>query len=308
VTVGLFESLERRLGVRGKLLIAPVFILLLFAVVTFYSVREFQALDERMGTVARELAPETAIATGIVVNLYQLRLSVFDYYATGNKDTLSEYRELEAGIFSELDKARTRIDAPERRELIGQIEQATRAFTDVFRNELVTAKQQVQQIVADELDKYGPEASQALRRAIDGVTNREPDSPLRVSLEQLIHDTLLMRSVTQRYFADGTTESEKTLNYAMEDVSDAITFLDMDTVPDFVRQYMDAAITALQNYQASVEKLLAQQTAMNLTKNEKLDELGPEIMILARNLEQQVFGALDAEADEVDGCDERAAA
>jgi len=300
VTVRLFESTERRLGVSGKLLIAPVFILLLFALVTFYSVQEFRNLDERLGTVATDLAPETAVATGVVVNLYQLRLRVFDYFATGNEETLAEFRKLESEFFAELENARAGIDAEKRLRLINQIEQASREFVSVFKEELVPAKQQVLRIVSEELDEYGPDASQALRRAIDGITNREPDSPLRVSLEQLIHDTLLMRMATQRYFADGTEKSERALSYAMEDVTDALTFLDMDSVPDFIRPYMDSAIKALQSYQASVKNLLAHQTAMNRTKTDKLDMLGPEITVLARDLEQEVFTALELVADEAE--------
>ena len=83
------ESIERKLGVPGKLLIAPVFILLLFAFVTFYSVREFQMLDDRMNKVARDLAPDTATATDALINLYRMRLRVFDYYSTGNEELLS---------------------------------------------------------------------------------------------------------------------------------------------------------------------------------------------------------------------------
>lgn len=300
MTVRLLESVERRLGVGGKLLIAPVFILLLFALVTFYSVREFQSLDERMGTVATDLAPETAVATNVLINLYQLRLWVFDYYATGNDDILSRFEELEAEFFSELETARNNIQAPERVALIEQVEQATSKFVSVFKEDLVPAKQEVRRVVVEELDEYGPTASEALRRAIDGITNREPDSPLRVSLEQLIHDTLLMRMATQRYFADGTEESERALGYAMEDVSVALTFLDMDSVPGFIRQYLDTAIKALEDYQASVDDLLVQQTAMNRTKTEQLDVLGPEITQLARDLEQKVFLALEAVADEAE--------
>lgn len=93
------EFIERRLGVSGKLLIAPVFILLLFALVTFYSIREFQSLDARMDTVARDLAPETAVATGVLINLYTMRLRVFDYYATGNEDILARFEQLETDFF-----------------------------------------------------------------------------------------------------------------------------------------------------------------------------------------------------------------
>ncbi len=300
MAVNAFEAIERRLGVSGKLLIAPVFILLLFALVTFYSVREFQSLDERMSTVARDLAPETSIATGVLINLYNMRLRVFDYYDTGDDEILSRFDQLESDFFDELSGAQQAIDSEERTALVGEIEQATLEFVGVFKNELVPAKQQVKSIIANELDEYGPSASEALRRAIDGVTNREPDSRLRVVLEQLIHDTLLMRMAAQRFFADGDESSETALGYAMEDVSDALEFLDMDSVPDYVRQYFDTAIAALENYQVSVEKLLVQQKAMIHTKEDKLDVLGPRITGLARDLEQKVFASLGAVADDAE--------
>ncbi|MCL7944708.1 methyl-accepting chemotaxis protein [Marinobacter sp. ATCH36] len=300
MAVNTFEAIERRLGVSGKLLIAPVFILLLFALVTFYSVREFQSLDERMGTVARDLAPETSIATGVLINLYNMRLRVFDYYDTGDDEILSRFEQLESEFFNDLSAARQEIQNAERTQLIGEIEKTTLQFVDVFKTELVPAKQQVMDIVANELDQHGPDASEALRRAMDGVTNRDPDSQLRVVLEQLIHDTLLMRMATQRFFADGDKSSETALGYAMEDVAIGLEFLDMDSVPDYVRQYFDTAIASLESYQASVQELLVHQKTMIRTKEEKLDVLGPRITGLARDLEQKVFASLEAVADEAE--------
>ncbi|HIO29477.1 HAMP domain-containing methyl-accepting chemotaxis protein [Marinobacter salarius] len=294
------EFIERRLGVSGKLLIAPVFILLLFALVTFYSIREFQSLDARMDTVARDLAPETAVATGVLINLYTMRLRVFDYYATGNEDILARFEQLETDFFRELSAAQQTIKSAARVQLVAEIEEATLQYANVFKSELVPAKQQVKNIIADELDQYGPTASEALRRAIDGVTNREPDSRLRVVLEQLIHDTLMMRMASQRFFADGDESSETALGYAMEDISDALEFLDMDSVPDYVRQYFDTAIAALEKYQASVNELLVQQKAMIRTKEDRLDVLGPQITDMARNLEKEVFASLETVADEAE--------
>ena len=294
------EVIERRLGVSGKLLIAPVFILLLFALVTFYSIREFQNLDARMDTVARDLAPETAVATGVLINLYTMRLRVFDYYATGNEDILARFEQLETDFFRELSAAQQTIKSADRVQLVAEIEEATLQYANVFKSELVPAKQQVKNIIADELDQYGPTASEALRRAIDGVTNREPDSRLRVVLEQLIHDTLMMRMASQRFFAAGDESSETALGYAMEDISDALEFLDMDSVPDYVRQYFDTAIAALEKYQASVNELLVQQKAMIRTKEDRLDVLGPQITDMARNLEKEVFASLETVADEAE--------
>tara|TARA_R110002095_G_scaffold213908_1_gene205167 strand:+ start:563 stop:2563 length:2001 start_codon:yes stop_codon:yes gene_type:complete len=300
VAVNRFESIERRLGVSGKLLIAPVFILLLFAFVTFYSIREFQSLDERMSTVARDLAPETAVATGVLINLYRMRLWVFDYYVTGNDEILSRFERLESEFFSGISVGQKNMLNSDRKQLVDEIEQATSRYIDIFKAELVPAKQQVQRIITNELDKYGPTASEALRRAIDGITNRDPDSQLRVVLEQLTNDTLLMRMTAQRYFANGDESSEKALGYAIEDLADGLAFLDMDTVPQYIRQYIDTATEALGKYQASVDDLLVHQRAMINTKNTKLDVLGPKITELARDLERKVFAALEAVADEAE--------
>ncbi len=123
---------------------------------------------------------------------------------------------------------------------------------------------------------------------------------MRVVLEQLIHDTLMMRMASQRFFADGDESSETALGYAMEDISDALEFLDMDSVPDYVRQYFDTAIAALEKYQASVNELLVQQKAMIRTKEDRLDLLGPQITDMARNLEKEVFASLETVADEAE--------
>lgn len=292
------ESVERKLGVPGKLLIAPVFILLLFAFVTFYCVREFQILDERMNTVARDLAPDTATATDALINLYRMRLRVFDYYSTGNEELLSSFAELENEFEESMASAQEDIGDPERAQLVDDIESATRQYAAAFKNELVPAKKQVRSIIQEELDVHGPNASKALRRALDGVANRSPDSRLRAVLEQLISDTLMMRMSAQRYFADGDESSKKSLGYAIEDLQDALGLIDESDVPDFVKDYFDTAVEELASYQAGVEELLVQQNTAIQVKTQKLDTLGPEIAAMARELENNVFGALEAVADD----------
>lgn len=295
-----FQSIERKMGVPGKLLVAPVFILTLFAFVTFSSVREFQLLDERMNTVARDLAPDTATATDALINLYRMRLRVFDYFSTGNEDLLSSFAELEAEFEQGMTDAQDNIQDPERAELVDQIESATRDYADAFKNELVPAKKQVLAIIQKELDVHGPEATDALRRALDGVTNRDPESRFRVVLEQLLSDALLMRMAAQRYFADGDDDSRKTLSYAIEDLGDALGLIDMQDVPGYVQSYLDTAVEELQQYQAGVERLLVQQDIVIQVKTEKLDVLGPAIAEKARELEHNVFGSLEQVADDAD--------
>ncbi len=292
------ESVERKLGVPGKLLIAPVFVLLLFASVTFFSVNEFQALDQRMNTVARDLAPETAIGTESVISVYRMRLRVFDYFSTGNEETLERFDEMETDFRAVMAKAQEDIQEPERASLVDRIEDTTNQYIDAFRNVLVPAKRQVLSIIAEQLDVHGPNATKALRLALNGVANREPDSELRAGLEQLLNDALIMRMTAERYLATGDEDSQKALGWAIEDLSDALELIDAENGPEFVQVYLNTVVEELEAYRAAVRKMLEQQSILVNVKSQKLDVLGPEIASMARELEASIFASLDEEADE----------
>ena len=292
------ESVERKLGVPGKLLIAPVFVLLLFASVTFFSVYEFQQLDQRMNTVARDLAPETAIGTESVISVYRMRLRVFDYFSTGNEKTLERFDEMETDFRAVMAKAQEDIQEPERASLVDRIEGTTNQYIEAFRNELVPAKRQVLNIIAEQLDVHGPNATKALRLALNGVANREPDSELRAGLEQLLNDALIMRMTAERYLATGDEDSQKALGWAIEDLSDALELIDAENGPEFVQVYLNTVVEELEAYRAAVQKMLEQQSILVNVKSQKLDVLGPEIASMARELEASIFASLDEEADE----------
>lgn len=292
-----FASIERKLGVPGKLLIAPVFILLLFAAVTFFSVYEFQELDRRMNTVARDLAPDTAIGTESVISVYRMRLRVFDYYSSGHEEALTHFDELEQEFNGVMTRAQERISDPAAADLVDRIEKTTREYIDAFRNELVPAKRQVLAIVRDELNQHGPNATQALRMALNGVANREPESDLRAGLEQLLNDALVMRLTAQRYLASGEKDAQDALGWAIEDLTDALELLDTENGPEFVQVYLDTVVEELANYQAAVQRMLEQQNIVVTVKRDKLDVLGPEIARMARELEGSIFAALEVEAD-----------
>lgn len=294
----LSKSLERKLGVAGKLLIAPSFILFLFAIVTFVSVYEFRQLDQRMNTVARDLAPDTAIGTDSVISVYRMRLRVFDYYASGNEESLARFDELEKEFGTVMAKAQKDIQAPEAAALVDRIQETTNQYISDFRNELVPAKRRVLAIIKEELDKHGPDATKALRLALNGVANRQPESDLRAGLEQLLNDALIMRMTAERYLAKGDEDSQKALGWAIEDLSDALNLIDAENGPEFVKVYLNTVVEELGNYRAAVQELLAQQGTLVDVKSRKLDVLGPEIASMTRELESSIFKSLEVEADE----------
>lgn len=296
----MFGSLERKLGVSGKLLIAPVFILLLFALVTYFSIREFHLLEGRIDTVARDLAPDTGVATDAVITLYRMRLRAFDYYSSGNDSFLASFDELNAEFGKVMARAQKEIQDPEREKLVDNIEKTAQQYVEAFKTQLVPAKQRVLSIIANELDEYGPNASEALEYALDGLANREPDSKLRGALEQLTRDSLTMRMKTQRYLASGDEDSRQALEWALEDISDALMMLEGRDIPDYITSDLDKAIQALNKYKASVGELLKQQALLVQIKGETLDVLGPKIAGMARDLENSIFKALGVGADEAD--------
>lgn len=158
-----FASLERKLGVPGKLLIAPVFILVLFAAVTFFSVFEFQELDRRMNTVARDLAPDTAIGTESVISVYRMRLRVIDYYATGHEEALG-------WAIKDLADALELLDTENGPEFV-------QVYLDTVVEELANYQAAVQEMLEqqnivvsvkrDKLDVLGPEIA-SMARELEG--------------------------------------------------------------------------------------------------------------------------------------------
>ncbi|WP_227499728.1 methyl-accepting chemotaxis protein [Marinobacter adhaerens] len=251
-----------------------------------------------MNTVARDLAPETAIGTESVISVYRMRLRVFDYFSTGNEKTLERFDEMETDFRAVMAKAQEDIQEPERASLVDRIEGTTNQYIEAFRNELVPAKRQVLNIIAEQLDVHGPNATKALRLALNGVANREPDSDLRAGLEQLLNDALIMRMTAERYLATGDEDSQKALGWAIEDLSDALELIDAENGPEFVQVYLNTVVEELEAYRAAVQKMLEQQSILVNVKSQKLDVLGPEIASMARELEASIFASLDEEADE----------
>ncbi|WP_439547586.1 methyl-accepting chemotaxis protein [Marinobacter adhaerens] len=251
-----------------------------------------------MNTVARDLAPETAIGTESVISVYRMRLRVFDYFSTGNEETLERFDEMETDFRAVMAKAQEDIQEPERASLVDRIEDTTNQYIDAFRNVLVPAKRQVLSIIAEQLDVHGPNATKALRLALNGVANREPDSELRAGLEQLLNDALIMRMTAERYLATGDEDSQKALGWAIEDLSDALELIDAENGPEFVQVYLNTVVEELEAYRAAVRKMLEQQSILVNVKSQKLDVLGPEIASMARELEASIFASLDEEADE----------
>ncbi|PTB90654.1 methyl-accepting chemotaxis protein, partial [Marinobacter sp. B9-2] len=190
--------------------------------------------------------------TESVISVYRMRLRVFDYYATGNEETLERFGELEADFNAVMAKAQENIQDPERARLVDGIEQTTNRYIDAFRNELVPAKRQVLTIIDERLDEHGPNATKALRLALNGVANREPDSELRAGLEQLLNDALIMRMTAERYLANGDEDSKKALGWAIEDLSDALNLIDAENGPEFVQVYLNTVVEELGNYRAAV--------------------------------------------------------
>ncbi|MEC7814897.1 MAG: methyl-accepting chemotaxis protein [Pseudomonadota bacterium] len=298
-------SLERKLGITGKLLVAPVFVLILFAVVTAYSIREFQVLDASMNTVARDLAPDTAVATDALVNLYRLRLQVYDYTQSGDPASLERYQSLQEELREDLATAQSSIQNMERAALVDQIDDSLRQYGELFETRLVPARQQTIVLIQDELDLLGQRAAEALTSALNTSRQIESANSLVSPLLSMLSDTLQIQAMANRYFDNNRPETRDALLEEIDKLSAAIGKLDLDAVSPGIRFPLRLAVSNVEDYQDAVNRVLEQQTLVVNTKAE-LDALGPKIAEMALALEKNVFNELGRVADAADQETQRA--
>ncbi|MFE8070302.1 methyl-accepting chemotaxis protein [Marinobacteraceae bacterium S3BR75-40.1] len=293
-------GLERRIGVAGKVLAAPLLILLLFALVIVMTVREFSSLNDRMNLVTRDLAPDTAIATDMLVSLYRMRLRAEEYTDTGEPAVLDEYRELKSDFLGWIKKAQNTFEEADTKPLIAKIEKAAGEYTRVFEQELVPARQKAGKVIREQLQVQGPKASQLLEAARNQAYLIDAYSNLSTDIDEIKTETLTVRMLTQQYLAEGSAEARQQVVEALDDVTSHIDRLDLTEASPSLKRELGSALDMVKQYRTAVDALIEQQSRVNQVKREQLDTIGPQIAALARELEDSVFGYLETIADKAD--------
>ncbi|WP_020405235.1 methyl-accepting chemotaxis protein [Hahella ganghwensis] len=293
-------KLEHKLGVAGKVLSAPIAILLLFALVIILTVEQLSLLDSNIKKVATELAPDTAIATEAVVSIYRMRLLVNDYLRSGKEEVLSAYEDAQNHFRKTIDKARNTFTGPEQAALVDQIDSAANHYHQVFMLEVVPASREVRMIKEQDLDILGPRATQVLGVSFDIVLDAD-EKRLSQAIKQLQDQTMEMRINLQRYFTLRDETSKNTLLQLLEKLKRNGKIVNLRASSSNTREDIEKAVNDLSLFGEKVQELITRQSVVAEAKTNILDVQGPKIATLAQDLEAAVFktmGQIAHKADE----------
>ncbi|OZG69800.1 hypothetical protein BTA51_29425 [Hahella sp. CCB-MM4] len=278
---------------------APIAVLLLFALVIVLAVKQLDHLDANIKKVATDLAPDTAIATQTLVNIYRMRLLVNDYLRTGNEELVPEYENLQKRFMENIGKARETFTEPEQAKLVNDIENAARNYHQIFMLEVVPANRNVRTIKEQDLDVLGPRATQVLGVSFDIALDAD-EKRLAQAVKQLQNQTMEMRINLQRYFTNRDETSKNTLLELLQKLQRNGKIVNLRASSSNTRDDIAKAVNDLTLFGEKVENLIASQSVVAEAKANTLDVLGPRIASLAQDLESSVFKAMEDIAIQAD--------
>ncbi len=293
------SSIEKKLGIAGKVLSAPIAVLLLFALVIVLAVNQLDHLDANIKKVATDLAPDTAIATQTVINIYRMRLMVNDYLRTGNEDLLPDYESLQKSFMANIGKAQDTFTGAEQAKLVSEIENAARNYHQMFMLEVVPANRKVRTIKEQDLDILGPRATQVLGVSFDIALDAD-EKRLAQAIKQLQDQTMEMRINLQRYFTNRDESSKNTLLELLQKLQRNGKIVNLRASSSNTREDIAKAVNDLTLFGEKVQELIASQSVVAEIKTNTLDVLGPQIAALAQDLEASVFKTMEDIAMQAD--------
>ncbi|XOZ32383.1 methyl-accepting chemotaxis protein [Halomonadaceae bacterium KBTZ08] len=294
------NGIEERLGVRGKVLAAPVLILLLFAAVTLLSSQRFSLLDERLDTVSQELAPETQLAVDILSEMYRVRLRELRYTADPQSGVHESYREHVASLKEALDAAEDGMHTEEQQALIDGIRQRLNKYNNAFNNDVVPAFKANDRLLRDVLNVEGPEVSSELNEVAEIAAGDGQAELVRVIMA-LSERFNRVRLDTQRYLAERDDAANQRINESLSELND---FLDnkpaLQKLPGELGGLMDEALSGVSDYSEAARSLSDNVERAQRASAGTLNKLGPAISERSRDLEATVSKAMDDLVEQAD--------
>lgn len=294
------NGIEERLGIRGKVLAAPVLILLLFAAVTLLSSQRFSLLDTRLDTVSQDLAPETQLAVDILGQMYRVRLRELRYKADPQASVHESYREHVASLKEALEAAEEGMHTDEQQALIDGIRQRLSEYDNAFENEVVPAFKANDRLLRDVLNVEGPEVTSELNEVAEIAAGDGQAELVRVIMA-LSERFNRVRLDTQRYLAERDDAANQRIN---ESLSELNAFLDnnpaLRELPAQLGSLMDEALAGVSDYSEAARSLSDNVEQAQRASAGTLDKLGPAISERSRDLEATVSKAMDDLVEQAD--------
>ncbi len=289
---------RRRLGVAAKVFAAPLIMAVALVVTGVTTVLSLRGIEADMYTVTEDLAPDTALATDMLVTLYRQRLRLEAYVLDHDEASRAAFGQYGEEFGALLEQARERMDAPRQRALIDELTDMHARFTEGFDTEVVDSITTMERIKADKLATAGPKTEEML----SGIVTAAQDmsyATLAFKAETANRRMVQLRTAVNTFLVTPSDANAEVISERTSAASEAIAALEDAIFSDENSERLATAQESLATYLAGVRQLQAAVDRLRAAKAQ-MDDVGPQIAARARELEDEVFGALSAQAEVAD--------
>ncbi|MGD8709696.1 MAG: methyl-accepting chemotaxis protein, partial [Ectothiorhodospiraceae bacterium] len=281
-------------GLRAKVLAAPVVILVIFAVVGVAAFLGFQDVRSRMNVVAGELAPDTALASDILTTLYRQRLRLDAFVISRDPALAGEFEDFGASLSKALKGANEGAAEPDRRKTLSHLASLAERYNAAFNDKVRPAASAI-----DGLTGSMASAGGAAADALDRLATRGTDSNdylLAFQAQRASGSVNALRAAAQRYVGshdpgqlDSARKQVKSLKADLDELNGYV-------LGEQQEGLLAAARKGVAEYTTTLDTLAGKLTALEDARNKTMGPIGREMASVARDLQDNAFGALDTVA------------
>ena len=234
----------------------------------------------------RKLARDSNFCSDLMDQMMQLRFAAKQFDVTADATSVARFNEVRGQIDQLLVEANERIQNPERREYLTQLEAAVDGFYKGFEN-VVQTRRLRDSLLIEVLDVEGPKASENLNAIMTSAS--KDDDVDTASLAGSTQKELLQArlSVFKLIATSNMSHHSRTLE-SLENVQAGFDKLDQIIKNSERREFLTTARESVNAYRTSYEQVVtAMQTERRLIEQD-IDKVGQEVATLATRLNTSI--------------------
>ncbi|WP_409524567.1 methyl-accepting chemotaxis protein [Nitrincola sp. MINF-07-Sa-05] len=290
------KSKSRSLGVLGKSLVAPAFLLIVIMLVGFIAVLNLGSVSQATNIITGNMVPNTGRATEIMRSIYNERLAMFNFRISGSLDDAAAFTGYRNQSQSLILDAGEHFNDPQRRQMIDALSSRHGTFGSRFTEELVPLHIEISEIREQLLNDLGPAARREIERLVETalVSGRLTEVRVAVAAQGQV-----LNASTQVGLFSITMDNaaRREAGFLIDDAR--FTISDFEEIAGLETQ---AIIADLARTWESYEQAFIQLTELTDRYQQILTEYilpeGPELTDAAHALQLHVFSSLEQVGDD----------
>ncbi|KAB7623356.1 methyl-accepting chemotaxis protein [Alkalilimnicola sp. S0819] len=291
------NTLLARAGIAGKILLAPVVILVLLLMIGLVSQGQISQLNERVTRLAKEEAPKTGEAAEMLFNLYRQRLRLQEYVLTANAEELDQFRQLANRLREEIRQAQQHFSNPAQLDRLEKFSTLQQRYVQSMDQDVAPSVQERERVLREVLDVSGIQAANSLEELT--VSFYESYSVNNAyNTGRANHHLMLARLYSQRYFATHNPDHIDRVHDELAEMENFLGKLELvDQLDQEANAKLQAARLAAQTFRDGFDRLVKATQTLGEALERRMNPTGVEMGALVADMQKQVFQELVRESD-----------